>query len=75
MAHRFQCFRCNLVKDKDDEKAYVYASSTKNVKVLVCETCHTNNIHEMQTAAEKFLGGKIHLGVLRGSGPKPIASE
>lgn len=68
---KFQCFSCNLVKDSKDEKKYVYASSTKNVKVLVCSSCHQAKITEMEKASRDFFGKSLVLGVLRGS-PKPI---
>jgi len=66
---RYQCFSCNLVKDHKQEKRYVYASSTKNVKVYVCRTCHERKMMEMQDAAAKIVGKPIVLGVLRGRPP------
>jgi hypothetical protein len=68
---KYQCFSCNLVKDSADEKKYVYASSTKNVKVLVCSSCHQAKITEMEKASKDFFGKRLVLGVLR-TPPKSI---
>lgn len=58
---------CNLTKNTEDEKKYVYASSTKNVKVLVCESCHRQKVGEMAEASKNFFGKRLVLGVLRGT--------
>lgn len=68
---RYLCSFCNLVKDKSDERTYVYASSTKKVKVLVCQACHEAKTRDMAEIASTFFGRKLVLGVLRGS-PKPV---
>jgi hypothetical protein len=68
---KYQCFSCNLVKDSTEEKKYVYASSTKNVKVLVCSSCHQGKITEMEEASKNFFGKRLVLGVLR-TPPKSI---
>jgi len=68
---KFHCAFCNIVKDSNDEKKYVYASSTKNVKVLVCQTCHEQKMRDMTEAAGNFFGRKLVLGVLR-KPPKSI---
>ncbi len=67
---KYVCAFCNLVRDSNDEKKYVYASSTKNVKVLVCRSCHEGKTREMTEAASNFFGKRLVLGVLRGSPPK-----
>ena len=69
---KYLCAFCNLVKDSHDEKKYVYASSTKNVKVLVCVSCHEGKTREMTEAASNFFGKRLVLGVLR-TPPKPVS--
>ena len=49
--------------DKDGRK-YVYANSTRTVKVYVCGDCHKVKVQEMQTAAAQF-GNDFVLGVLK----------
>lgn len=71
MNKKYLCAFCNLVKE---EKRYVYASSTKNVKVVVCRSCHEAKMREMKDFAATFMGERVVLGVLR-SHPKPIEQE
>lgn len=49
--------------DKTGRK-YVYASSTREVKVYICADCHRLKVIEMNQAASKF-GKNIVLGVLQ----------
>ena len=68
---RYVCTICNILKDSNDEKKYVYANSTKKVKFLVCQACHESKTREMTEAAQHFFGKKLVLGVLR-TPPKPV---
>jgi len=67
---RYVCTICNILKDSNDEKKYVYSNSTKKVKFLVCQACHEAKTREMTEAASNFFGKRLVLGVLRGSPPK-----
>jgi len=69
---KYHCAFCNLVKESNEEKKYVYASSTKNVKVLVCRTCHEAKTRDMAEAASQYFGKRLVLGVLR-TPPKPVS--
>ena len=69
---RYQCAVCTLVRDSKESKKYVYASSTKDVKILVCAECHRTNIHKMEEASQNVLGKRVHLGILRTHPPKPL---
>ena len=61
------CSFCNTKKFSSQEKKYVYASSTKAVKVLVCASCHKAKLLEMETKAKEVLSNTFTLGVLKES--------
>jgi hypothetical protein len=58
---KFNCAMCHA--DKTGRK-YVYASSTREVKLYVCSDCHRMKVIEMNQAAAKF-GKTMILGVLQ----------
>lgn len=64
---QYICAMCNTKKFSSQEKKYVYASSTKAVKVLVCASCHRAKLREMEEKAKDILTGKLTLGVLKDS--------
>lgn len=64
---KYICAMCNTKKFSSNEKKYVYASSTKSVKVLVCASCHREKMREMEDKAKEMLTNKFTLGVLKDS--------
>lgn len=64
---KYLCSFCNTMKYSGQEKKYVYASSTKAVKVLVCASCHKGKLLEMESKAKEMLSTKFTLGVLKDS--------
>lgn len=62
---KYICAMCNTKKFSSKEKKYVYASSTKAVKVLVCASCHRTKLREMEATAKEMLDSRFTLGVLK----------
>lgn len=62
---QYVCSICNTKKNSKEEKKYVYASSTKAVRILVCKSCHQAKLAEMDTASRNILGPGAVTGVLR----------
>lgn len=61
-------FTCELCKEEKDGRKYVYASSTRRVKILVCSACHASKIDAMNAKAAEMLGSpNIVTGVLQPS--------
>lgn len=60
---KYVCAICNNLKDSRKEKKYVYASSKKEVKILVCKSCHQRNYRDMGDTTKLYLGKKAVTGV------------
>ena len=61
-------FTCELCKKDKEGRKYVYASSTRRVKILVCSACHAEKVNAMNAKAAEVLGTpNIVTGVLQPS--------
>lgn len=57
-------FECAICHDDKEGRKYVYASSTREVKVYVCADCHKKKVDEMVKSSAQF-GKNMVLGVLQ----------
>ena len=62
---KYICSFCNTKKYTSYDKAYVYASSTRAVKVYVCQSCHKRKVRETEDVARANLTDKFVLGILK----------
>lgn len=60
--YMFTCAMCH--KEKDGKK-YVYANSTRTVKILVCKECHAKTVASIQARASEIVSSEMVTGVLR----------
>lgn len=60
-------FICELCKEEKNGRKYVYANSTRTIKILVCKECHTAKVNTIQANAEKVVSSEIVTGILRPS--------
>ncbi len=57
-------FTCTICRFDREGKKYVFASSNRKIRFLICVECYKIKLAEMQQLAEKFGEGMV-LGVLR----------
>lgn len=58
-------YNCTICKQDKEGKKYVYASSTKSVRIFVCPGCHKAKLEEMNKETRNILGSEASLGVLK----------
>jgi len=55
-------FNCAICRNDKEGKKFIYASSTREVKLLVCSECHKAKLEAAQKKADEF---GLTLGVLK----------